>query len=44
MEHDCHFGKRAMSIVKSSTREEILKAALDLFAVNGFEEICDQVF
>ena len=31
------FGKRSMSMEKGSTREEILEAALDLFAVNGYE-------
>ena len=32
-----HFGERAKSMEKSNTREEILEAALDLFAVNGYE-------
>ena len=32
-----YFGKRAKRMEKSSTREEILEAALDLFAVNGYE-------
>ena len=32
-----HIGERAKSMEKSNTREEILEAALDLFAVNGYE-------
>ena len=35
--HHYDSGKRAMSLDKSSTRGEILEAALDLFAVNGYE-------
>ena len=31
------FGERVKSMEKSNTREEILEAALDLFAVNGYE-------
>ena len=37
MQHYYYLGKRAMSMEKSNTREEILEAALDLFAVNGYE-------
>ena len=37
IQHYFYFGKRAISMEKSSTREEILEAALDLFAVNGYE-------
>ena len=36
-QHNYYFGKREMGMEKSSTREEILEAALDLFAVNGYE-------
>ncbi len=35
--HYYYFGERAKSMEKSNTREEILEAALDLFAVNGYE-------
>ena len=37
MQHYYYLGKRAKSMEKSNTREEILEAALDLFAVNGYE-------
>ena len=35
--HYYYFGERAKSMEKSNTREEILEAALELFAVNGYE-------
>lgn len=37
IQHYFDFGERAESMEKSNTREEILEAALDLFAVNGYE-------
>ncbi len=37
IQHYFDFGERAKSMEKSNTREEILEAALDLFAVNGYE-------
>ena len=37
IQHYFYYGKRAKSMEKSNTREEILEAALDLFAVNGYE-------
>ena len=37
IQHYFYFGERAKSMEKSNTREEILEAALDLFAVNGYE-------
>ncbi len=37
IQHYFYYGKRAKSLEKSNTREEILEAALDLFAVNGYE-------
>ena len=36
-EYYYYIGERAKSMEKSNTREEILEAALDLFAVNGYE-------
>ena len=35
--HYYYFGERAKRMEKSNTREEILEAALDLFAINGYE-------
>ena len=37
IEYYYYIGERAKSMEKSNTREEILEAALDLFAVNGYE-------
>ena len=37
IQHYYYFGERAKRMEKSNTREEILEAALDLFAVNGYE-------
>ena len=37
IQHYYFLGKGAKSMEKSSTREEILEAALDLFSVNGYE-------
>ena len=37
IQHYYYFVEREKSMEKSNTREEILEAALDLFAVNGYE-------
>ena len=37
IQHYYFLGKGAKSMEKSSTREELLEAALDLFSVNGYE-------